>query len=216
MQTFRNGYVAWIGMAALLVAGVGCSSSSGGGGSCASVAGCGGNLVGTWKITSSCSTGSMMTMNGSTCPGETLTPESSNEAGTITFNSDGTYSSSINESGTETVFFPASCVSMLGNGLTCAQVASQLNSAGGMAGAGLMETFSCTGSGSCTCNVNVTISGSATGTYTTSGASVTSMPSGSTGGTVSYCVQGNTLTMSGGSSMMGAAMPAGNLVLTKQ
>ena len=52
----------------------------------------------------------------------------------------------------------------------------------------------------------------ATGTYTTSGAAFTTMPNGGAGGTGSYSVQGSTLSLSAGSSMMGSGMPAGNLV----
>jgi hypothetical protein len=85
-----------------------------------------------------------------------------------------------------------------------------------MVGAGFTESFSCQGSGSCSCNVNVNISGTATGTYTTSGAALTTMPSGATGGTASYCVQGSTLNISAGSSMMSSGMGTGNLTLTKQ
>ncbi|MGH7436636.1 MAG: hypothetical protein ACRENE_13260 [Polyangiaceae bacterium] len=201
-----------VGTVALLIAGGGCSSSSGGG-SCGSVAGCGGNLVGTWKITSSCTSGSQGSPSTS-CPGETINIDSSTVTGTFTFNSDGTYQSTLVSSATETVTFPASCVAMLGASLTCAQVAAQLNGAG--TGGGLTESWTCQGSGGCNCNVDASITGSANGTYTTSGAALTTMPTGqSTAGSSSYCVQGSTLYMSAGSSMMGS-MPSANLVATKQ
>src|SRR5258708_28850460 len=70
----------------------GCGGS---GGTCGNTAACGGDVMGTWKITSSCISvdTSSMTLNTG-CAGETATGSGFKITGTITFNADMTYSSS--------------------------------------------------------------------------------------------------------------------------
>jgi hypothetical protein len=196
------------------------SSSNGGGGNCGKATACGGNIVGSWQITSACSTGGASMPNAS-CPGETIAVDSVNDTGSITFNMDGTYMAMLSTSAQETLTVPGSCLAT--SGATCNQLGMALNGTlaqpdGGAAPGSI--SASCTMSGAnCTCHVTFSLSGqTAMGTYATSGTNVTITPTGGTATTDAYCVQGNTLNLlSGGSSgMMGTSAPAADIVATKQ
>ena len=159
---------------------------------------CGGNIVGTWHPVTVC--GSTQS-SSSGCQGETSSGNL-NTSGSVVFNSDGTFSINETVSGTATDTFPKSCLPQF---QSCDQVAAFVSATGPMA--------SCSGdiSVSCTCQVTLKeMTVTANGTYTTSGSTVTLMQQGSSGGNpASYCVQGNTLTVTGigmgGMSGMGAA-----------
>ncbi|HYP90608.1 MAG TPA: hypothetical protein VEQ59_20700, partial [Polyangiaceae bacterium] len=80
----------------LVVGSAGCGSKSSGGGAAACSAGssCGGDIVGNWKITSSCfDFGSLEPSEGS-CPDITQTVKDVSTSGAVTYNADKTYSSS--------------------------------------------------------------------------------------------------------------------------
>jgi hypothetical protein len=197
--------------------------SSSSGGNCSQAMPCGGNLVGTWQIISSCATGTAV-MPSSSCPGETTAVTSVNDTGSLTFNADGTYTAMISASAQEAAMVPQSCVSTGRSSLTCDQVAMALSGpltqADGGAVSGSLST-SCTASGSnCSCNIALSISGaSATGTYAASGTSVAITPNGGGPTSDGYCVQGNTLHLysNGSSAMTGmTSMPAADLVATRQ
>jgi hypothetical protein len=190
----------WI---AIGIALVGCSSSSSGGdssaqSSCGKVAPCGGNIVGTWKIVASCAQAPSSSTPGNACTnGGTVQAISVDASGTATFNADMTYSVNILEMDSETVEVPLSCLSTNGVMGTCADLASAISGVGTDAG----TSASCTTAGAnCTCTVSE--SGTTldeTGTYTVSGTAFATMQgtganTGMGGGT--YCVQGNTLTLS--------------------
>jgi hypothetical protein len=188
----------------------GCGSSSGG--TCASSAACGGNIVGTWTIGSSCVTANA-SMFDSQCPSATVSSSNVQLSGTFTFNGDMTYTSNVTSSGSVVVTLPASCLTMQGVTVTCDQITQvfQANPTPGV-------TFTCTGSSSCTCNETVANATSAmSGTYTTTAAGL--LTETASDGTVSegdYCVKGTTLTESthADSAMMGQSV-SGTLTLTK-
>lgn len=160
---------------------------------CGEVEPCGGDLTGTWVITNDCIT-SVGTRDeeAASCAGVTITVTSSSVSGTLTFNSDMTYSAtSLTNRETIVLDLPESCT----NGLPCSQATYNLEASSGV------QSASCTGSGSCSCTVvRALMPGSETGTYSTSGSTVTFVPtgggtsviSGNAGG-ASYCVQGSTL-----------------------
>lgn len=203
---------------AALLATLVASSCGGDGGSCAEGTPCGGEIVpARYKITSFCSsiTG---TVTSPSCPaGVTVVSTSLNFTGTITFNADKTYASQGSASGTIVETIPASCLSMGGLTVSCAQLsqAIQRNSPGS----------SCSGSSSCTCTLN--LNGQATmgsGTYATSGTTLTLTTAGGSPTSSQYCAtptsvtimsssMSNTMGMSG---MMTMTMGSSTMVLTKE
>jgi hypothetical protein len=193
-------------MLGVAVLGTGCSSSKGSPATCNSVSsGCGGNIVGTWTFTSECFTGDVTTAASEDCAGASGSVNSIQVSGTATFNSDGSYSLTLNQTVDETDNIPSSCLTQQGVTLTCAElqeVFSGLSGDGGTAG-------TCTTSGSgCNCNFSIANSDVESGTYTTSGSTLTTTPTGGTGSGAtsgSYCVNGNTLTFvaSSSSSVLG-------------
>ncbi len=186
----------------------GCGSS---GGTCSNAAACGGSVVGTWTITSSCVSASA-SMTNSQCPGESGT-SNLHVSGTITYNADGTYTSNATASGSITVTVPASCLTSNGVTVTCAQLnqQAQANPTAGV-------TVNCTGTSSCNCVETIAAQTSTeTGTYVTTTAGVlTQTPSGGTASQDDYCVKGTTMTLSphAGSTMMGT-VESGTITLTK-
>jgi hypothetical protein len=205
----RVNALAWsVGSLVALVA-AGCGSS---GGTCSNAAACGGSVVGTWTITSSCVSESA-SMVDSQCPSATASSSGLSITGSVTYNADGTYSSSSTISGSVRVSLPQSCLTYNGVTLTCAQLtqASQSNPTAGV-------TLSCSGTSGCICTETIAPqSSSETGTYTTTAAGVlTQTPTGGTASQDDYCVKGTTMTLSpsAGSTMMGQAA-SGTITLTK-
>jgi len=179
----------WIGVA-IGVTFLGCSSSSGGG-SCTSSATCGGNITGTWNVTQACETASVTPSSG-LCAAETVQAGPVTISGTATFNSDMTYTIALNESVTETLSIPASCLTVAGTTLTCAELSETINGAEGSDAGG--PEFSCSTAGSgCTCTIIDAEPISESGTYATSGSTLTTTPSSGGGGSANYCVSGNSL-----------------------
>lgn len=204
----RANVLAWSVGALIALAAAGCGSS---GGTCSNAPACGGDVVGTWTITSSCVSESA-TMVDSQCPSATANSSGLSIRGTITYNADGSYTSTATASGSITVNLPQSCLTYNGVTLTCAQVtkAAQANPTAGV-------TLNCMGTSSCTCVETISAQTSTeTGTYTTTTAGVlTQTPSGGTAAQDDYCVKGTTMTLSphAGSTTMG--MASGTITLTK-
>jgi hypothetical protein len=201
---------AWVfgGLAALAAAG--CSSS---GGTCSNAPACGGSVVGTWTITSSCVSANA-SMLDSQCPTETANSSGLNVTGTVTYNADGTYTSTSTLSGTISVNLPQSCLTTNGVTVTCDQLNQvfQSNPTPGL-------TLSCTGSTGCTCTETLANQTSnETGTYTTTAAGLlTETPAGGTASLNDYCVKGTTMTQSphSESGMMMGQSVSGTITLTK-
>jgi len=208
----RNGPLGTICLLVLAttIATNGCSISSGGGGaggnsgaggaSCSDVTPCGGDVVGTWTVTSSCLkvTGELdLGLVGAGCPSAPVTG-SLQVTGTWTANADGTYSDNTTTSGEEQFTLAPSCLVISSAPVTCDGAANLLKSLG---------YFSLTcrdvAGGGCTCSGTVQQTGaiglvspapSTNGSYTTSGNEVTI--SGDSGDTkYSYCVSARTVTM---------------------
>jgi hypothetical protein len=187
----------------------GCGSS---GGTCSNTAACGGAVVGTWTITSSCVSESASMLDGQ-CPTATASGSNLTITGNITYNADGTYSSTTTASGSVNVNLPASCLTTNGVTLTCEQLnqAFQSNPTPGV-------TLNCTGTSSCACTETLASqTSSEAGTYTTTAAGLlTDTPTGGTVSQTDYCVKGTTMTQSphAGSTMMGPTIN-GTITLTK-
>ncbi len=176
-----------VGVLAISLAIVGC----GGGATaphCAQVEPCGGDVVGTWKFAGGCVNNAAVSATlAAVCPGASISVSSLAVSGSITFNSDLSYSgSSFSVSETATESIPLSCTGQA----SCAALSTSSN---GM-------TAACSGTSVCTCRVSSTAAGTAagalgsSGTYSSSDTTLTlqsSSSSSSTGG--SYCAQGTEL-----------------------
>jgi hypothetical protein len=179
---------------------LGCGSSGpsgfgvGGANMCGEVEPCGGDLTGAWMFTTTCitSVGIKDAEGGASCAGEAASVTAASSSGTLTFNSDMSYTAtSLETQASYAFYFPSQCT----NGLSCSSIATNLQSSSAV------QSASCSGSSSCTCDVvQAPIGGSETGTYTVSGTTVTLTPTGGgtsfvtgTTGGASYCVQGSTL-----------------------
>jgi hypothetical protein len=198
---------------AVLVTGLslGCSSSStGGSADCASVAPCGGNLLGSWTVDESCASSSAEIVPGG-CAGETAQVTASNVSGALTFNADMTYTLTSSGSYTETLTIPLSCFPPSGATVACTGI-----NMGGTEDAGTGGIMgSCAISNSnCVCTVPAPSTATESGTYSISGSMVTTTPTGGSGSmTDSYCVSGNTLHLSG---TVSGVMGTQQVVATKQ
>ena len=176
-------------------------SSSNGGASCSNVTPCGGNMVGTWTVTSSCLkvTGALDLMSfGAGCPTAPATG-SCQVTGTWTANADGTYSDNTTTSCEEQITLAPSCLVISSTPVTCEGAGNLLKSLG-------YASFQCTSAagGGCDCRATVQQTGglgmvspapSTMGNYTTAGNVVT--VTGDSGDTkYSYCVSGDQMTVS--------------------
>lgn len=191
---------------------LGCGSGSG---QCGGNSTCGGNLVGTWTIEDVCVQSATSTMTGSTCSGIGVNSSGLRESGTITFNSNLTYTSNATISGAFTETIPSSCLTVGGVTLSCDQLNATFQGAsdGGLGGSCVSGT-----GGSCDCFFQIPSQTSTTsGTYAVSGSTVTNTPTGGTASTSNYCVQGSTLTLASmAMGMPGASQGLAEVVLTKQ
>ena len=155
---------------------------------------CGGDLVGTWVAQEACASGSYIaTIAG--CASTTVTLSEFVTSGTLTFNGDGTWNDSLNESFAAREEFPASCLTAA----ECTQREASLASQLGITGA------SCEFGSTCVCDYVSVVSVEKSGSFETSGSSVTFVGPGQPD-TEGYCVTGNTLTLQLGTKGLNAAV----------
>ena len=175
----------------------GSSSGTGGGASCPSGTACGGSVIGSWNVTSSCLalSGDMdVSLASLGCKTVPVTG-SLHVTGTWIANSNGTYTDNTVTSGSVTFPLAAACLSVSSVNVACDKAAGAITALG-------WATATCSNdsSGHCSCTATANQSGGigvvspwamTSGNYTTSGSSL------NTDTTVdySYCVSGNTLTV---------------------
>jgi hypothetical protein len=148
----------------------------------------GGNLVGEWTIQGAC----IDFAN----PFEDFCADATFEAdtefvGSITFNDDGTYSSSISTGGNLHLVLPASCLTQLSGGQTVSCTELGLFDSDEDGGGG-----TCTGDSTTGCDCTGPIESETntdSGTYTTDGNSVTTVDQDQDTDTSTYCVTGDSL-----------------------
>ena len=182
-------------VALLLLSGCGAKSESDDGVACGTASACGGNIVGTWHIVSSCAGfRAASPMPTASCPEQTRDDSGLILSGTTAFAADSSLTQSISLSGKLVMKQPASCLMGNGAAITCAQVEQDLRSTLSTTGS---SSISCVDSaGGCECTL---VLDPATkefqGTYTTTAAGLlTQMANG--GIDVSdYCVTGDRLTL---------------------
>ncbi len=175
---------------------------AGGGASCPDGTACGGDVVGTWTVTSSC-----LSVNGTldltqageaaACPTAPVTG-SLQVSGTWTANADGTYVDGTVTTGTEQFTLGPSCLVISSTPVTC-------DGAGGIIKALGYASVTCTptSNGGCACSATVqqtgvlgvvSVSPTPNGNYATSGSALTI--TGDVGDTkYEYCVAGDQLTV---------------------
>lgn len=180
--------------------------------SCGDTSECGGDIVGQWKITSSCldlaGTDVSESMN---CPGLTSEAKEVGMSGTVAYNRDLTFQANVTMTGSLAVNVPAACLTQGAITLTCEQLRQSLAASAADNG---FESVSCSGSSGCSCTLKLIPQVQTTsGTYSTAGGKVTQLEAGGTPDQNSYCVKGSTLTLS----PEGAMSPiSGSVVLSKQ
>jgi hypothetical protein len=154
---------------------------------CGGAVGCGGDIVGSWAITSDCAEPSPRYLEGKYC--DTAYSIDPGTTGTFTYNADLTFTESSTRSGIETTTWPASC-------FTAEQCASLQNL---LTNDPSIQTVTCRLASSCSCMIKR--AGTTTtfaGTYATTAAGLLTLTlAGQAGlGQYDYCVNGNTLTLS--------------------
>ena len=182
--------VSFVGLAVLVASASSCGGSSGGGGGvggplgCAQVEPCGGDVLGTWKLTAGCiNTAALTATIAAFCPGASASAAALTVSGTVTYNADMTYvASGVSEAVTVTEVVPISCTGQS----SCAAFAQSL-----IAGStDPTETATCTGSSTCTCKISGTTTlMTESGSYSTAATTLSMIPA--TTGTQSdndYCV----------------------------
>ncbi len=164
---------------------------------CPNGATCGGNLVGTWNVTSSClnlSGDYDVTFASLGCKTIPVTG-SLQVTGTWTANTDGTYTDNTTTKGSITFPLSTACLTVSSVAVPCAKIAGDFTAIG-WAGA----VCSTDASGQCNCTATANQAGgigvvsawaSNTGTYTTSGSGLNA----DSDVDYSYCVAGSTLTL---------------------
>jgi hypothetical protein len=163
----------------------GCGPSSGDSGppaGCLKFQPCGGDVVGTWKLLGACSSPALLadlnTSLQAACPGASASAFDVDISGTVTFNADLTYSTSVTETFSAQEMVPLPCTGFS----TCAAVQST----------SATSTLTCTGTTTCACRVTGSPAGSETGTYAVSGTNLTIVTPDDTT-TDGYCVENGRL-----------------------
>ena len=209
--------VLWV---ALLVTSVGCGDDGGGssdgagsgaggsggssGDACTKVSGCGGDIVGEWKVSASCAEPPDLK---ELCPTATVELTNTKVSGTASFKSDMNFSWSVTASANATLVFPADCLSSGGKMVTCQEVQDLLKVDPSA------KNITCSSSdGGCKCENPYNSEDMTSGTYSVSGSTVM-LTIGSNKGTADFCVKGGKLYLNatGGDS----GLPSGQLTLSK-
>jgi len=181
-------------------AGSGSAGAGGGAGdagvgeACTDFTACGGSLLGTWQLTSTCF---FMPPAASGCAAETVDAATFHESGSYVFNNDLTYSASVIPSGTLGFTMPQSCTPAQPIATTCAVFNSTYSSLVSQPGSPYASAGCAVSGTDCVCTF--TFNGqtvTATGTYVVGTDTVTLTRAGSTTSTTNnFCVQGTSLSL---------------------
>jgi hypothetical protein len=165
--------------------------------SCSDVAPCGGNVIGSWTVASSClSVSGSLDVSGFGLGCTTVSVTGSLQvSGTWQANADGTYADNTSTSGTEQITVAAECLNVSGTTTTCDRIGGPLQGLG-------FASINCSSaaSGGCNCEATVQQSGGIglasadpqkSGNFSSSGNLVTLDSSD-----YSYCVSGNQMSWS--------------------
>jgi hypothetical protein len=199
---------------AVTASAVSCGGVSGSGG--CDVQPCGGNVVGSWRASSTCADQAAVNMQflaaiAGDCPGATLSSVSYVPTGTLMFGANMSYTAAIAMGVKFNMNLPASCL----QGQTCPEVNTAIQSIVGTDG---ITSATCTGSGSCTCAIAGTLDvENSAGTYATADTTLTlTATSGGNGDSGPYCVKGSSLHLITVDMSMPMAKITADIVLNKQ
>jgi hypothetical protein len=143
------------------------------------------------------------------CPGASVGDVDAAPTGGFVFNSDLTYNVNFTMTLSLGMNFPQSCFPA---GTTCADLDAAFRQQ--VPSDPSIMSASCTGASNCACTVvEVPMQVAESGTYTVSGSSLVTTPTGQTADNQAYCVQGNTLTFR--DAMPDPNNPATAIVATK-
>jgi len=200
MNHRRNSAPALLLPAMLLVAvAITALASCGGGdsaGSCPGPQTCGGNIVGTWNVKSSCASADptfAMTMD---CPSATGDVSKLMLTGSVTFTADGVETSTTAVTGSMSVTLPTSCLTTPQGTVVSCDVLSQAEAAN-LDTSGPFASISCkAGGGGCICTLIAKgTTTTTTGPYTTKDGTLSDTDSDGAPSTSSYCVTGDSLSL---------------------
>lgn len=164
--------------------GGGSTGPGGSGASCATKTACGGNVVGTWTIASQCVDVSVDAI----CAGGRLDPAGLTVTGTVTYNSDLTYTLTTQTKGTQKLTLPKACLTSGGMTSSCAEVGSMVTDP---LYSGVTATVCSSLSADCQCSVDVdTQQTMESGTYAATGTVITHTPANGMPSDSDYCVNG--------------------------
>ena len=201
------GSVVFVVSVATAACGSGAKNGAVNGISCDPFTACGGNIVGTWRVVSSCGV-----ISSPACPSsERITAQSSAPQTAYTFAGDGTFTLTASGDLTEALRYPLACLGAItdaGIPQACADIERAfLTPQSGDAGTQTVEvtSASCAAAANetCACTAVIRYGGPQTtsGSYTTSGSQVTlTAPDGGVRDAGAdpvgeYCVSGNSLTL---------------------
>jgi hypothetical protein len=195
-------------LAVLPLALAGCGGDDG---ACADFAACGGAVTGAWEIRSTCLTGSPDLGFSEQCRGATVDISGMQVRGSINLNADMSYVRTTMLGGSMSATLPASCLTVEGIALTCAQLQMALsrNIAEDPDDSPFSSaTCGAAGGGGCTCTLAYKpITESDMGSYTVTGNVLSLRERGADDSeTFEYCASGNNLKLksSSMSGMMGS------------
>ena len=199
-------------------------SGNSAGTSCSTVTPCGGDLVGTWRVTSSCLTVSGeldLSIIGIDCTRGQITSGALQVSGTFTANSDTTFSDNTTTTGNVDFTLVEQCRHWSGTLVVCDALGRSAFPSIGFQQYPATSCQDAASGGGCTCHGGVAQSGGmgvvsvtplTSGNYTTSGSALT-ITDGFYNTSYSYCVSGNTLTLTPQTTL---PITTGTIVFQKQ
>jgi hypothetical protein len=182
---------------------------------CPSFSPCGGTILpGTYAITAFCGSADPVAYT-LVCQAATLTTTSVEASGTYVFSADGTYSNSVTVTPHGILAVPASCMTQPESTVqTCTDLDKALLEHIGSGST--PATIICSGTTDCACTIVMTETISVGDAYSIQGDTLTLFsPSNSSQAADPYCVSGNQITVSLGSTS-GFSVSHGAMVLTRQ
>lgn len=179
---------------------IGCGGDDGGGDAqCASVTGCGGDIVGTWEVKDSCAYGNFLGDMDAMCQEAKLDMSGLRVTGSQTFLANKTYSTSMAVNGTMKMTLPSTCLADEDEeDISCKQFSDVYGALLVLAGDNTIS-LKCTGTATCVCTFTFNDAKSEDqGTYALNGNTVTEQSSDEDEEptTSTYCAEGNTLSLS--------------------
>lgn len=173
--------------------GTGAGGTGGAAGGCAAFAACGGNVVGTWRISRRCV--APMKVQAGSCAGEEFDFMKVVSDLTWTFAADLTQTVTLTASGSATVKAPEACLVASGAPIACADAGAMYAPRIAIVGAKAGTPTCQSAAGICTCAIPfVAAPEQGTGPYSVSGTALT-FTLGADANTVDYCATATTLTL---------------------